>query len=382
MVIAPRLHRSLPASLVAVIVATLVTRFADLDVAQIGRLPDSLPAPSFPSVSTTRISELFSAAFAVALLAALESLLSAKVADGMVDTGRHDPDRELFGQGLANLASPIFGGMPATGAIARTVVNVRAGAVTRVAALVHSVVLLAVVYFGGGLVAEIPLAALAGVLMVTAVRMIEVHNVKAVLGSTRSDAVVLVLTAAATVIFDLILAVEIGVGVAAILALRAVARTSSVVLEPIDSVAPGTGTVREAATGAATVDGLTGEAEHELMSQHIVAYRLDGALFFGAAQRFLAELTAVADVRVVILRLPEIQVLDATGAQALGEVVAELERRGITVLLKGPRPEHLKVLQSVGTLAKLAHENHLFLTLPDAIEHARSHVARSPAAAE
>ncbi len=373
MLLAPRLHKALPVSLLAVIVATLVSRLAHLDVARIGRLPDSLPVPSLPTVSTTRISELFGAAFAVALLGALESLLSAKVADGMVDTGRHDPDRELFGQGLANLASPIFGGMPATGAIARTVVNVRAGAVTRVSALVHALVLVGVVYMGGGLVSEIPLAALAGVLMVTAIRMVEIHNVKAVLGATRPDAVVLVLTAAATVIFDLILAVEIGVAVAAVLALRAVARASSVVAEPIQLTSePGAG---------AGFTGLTDQAEHELLSQHIVAYRLDGALFFGAAQRFLAELSAVTDVRVVILRLPEIQVLDATGAQALGQVVADLERRGITVLLKGPRPEHLRVLQSVGALEKLAHEKHLFADLDEAIEHARSHVARSSSVA-
>jgi SulP family sulfate permease len=123
---------------------------------------------------------LLAAAFAVALLAALESLLSAKVADGMADTDRHDPDRELFGQGLANLASPLFGGMPATGAIARTAVNVRAGARTRASAVVHSLLLVAVVYFGGALVAEIPLAALAGVLIVTAVRMVELHNVRSI----------------------------------------------------------------------------------------------------------------------------------------------------------------------------------------------------------
>src|SRR5690606_38010450 len=161
MVVVPRLHRSLPSSLIAVALATIVSKAAGLDVERIGALPSSLPAPALPSLSAGEVSTLFSAAIAVALLAALESLLSAKVADGMADTGRHDPDRELFGQGLANLASPLFGGMPATGAIARTAVNVRAGARTRVSAMVHSVVLILVVYFGGSLVAEIPLAALA-----------------------------------------------------------------------------------------------------------------------------------------------------------------------------------------------------------------------------
>jgi SulP family sulfate permease len=361
MAVAPRVHRSLPASLMAVASATVVAQLASLDVATIGVLPDSLPSPSLPSASYERISELFSAALAIALLAALESLLSAKVADGMADTGRHDPDRELFGQGLANLASPLFGGMPATGAIARTAVNVRSGARTRVAALVHALVLVAVVYFGGELVAEIPLAALAGVLMVTAARMVEPHNVKSVLRSTRSDAVVLSLTAAATIAFDLILAVEIGVAVAAGLALRSVARTSSAVAESVPDA------------GQSEVDG---DAERALLAKHIVTYRIDGALFFGAAQRFLTELTAIADVRVVILRLPQLQVLDATGAQALGEIVEELERRGITVLLKGLRPEHRRVLRAVGALDRLAHENHVFADLDAAIDHAYQHVTR------
>jgi SulP family sulfate permease len=366
MVVVPRVHRSLPSSLIAVALATVVSKLASLDVERIGALPGSLPMPSLPSLSAGEVSSLFSAALAVALLAALESLLSAKVADGMSDTSRHDPDRELFGQGLANLASPLFGGMPATGAIARTAVNLRAGARTRVASIVHSLVLIGVVYAGGSLVAEIPIPALAGVLMVTAVRMVEIHNVRSVLRATRSDALVLGLTALATIVFDLVVAVELGIAVAAILALRAVARTSTATVEPVDVDAP---------VGGAGVDVvIDAAAESQLLADRIVVYRLDGALFFGAAQRFLTELTDVTDVEVVILRLPNLSVLDATGAQALGEIVAELEGRGITVLLKGPRPEHLKVLTAVGVLNRLAGEHHLFHRLDEAIAHAREHV--------
>ncbi len=382
MLLAPRLHRALPASLLAVTIATVVSKMAGFDVASIGHLPSSLPAPSFPTVSMTRINELFSAAFAIALLGALESLLSAKVADGMTDTVNHDPDRELFGQGLANLVSPLFGGMPATGAIARTAVNVRAGARTRVSAIVHSGVLVLVVYFGGGLVQEIPLAALAGVLMVTAVRMVEIHNVRSVLRSTRSDALVLAMTAGATVIFDLILAVEIGVAVAAVLALRSMSRAAAAVAEPVRALVPpmfdrpsaGNGSNGNSPASGAKV--VSPEVEAALFSEHIVAYRLDGALFFGAAQRFLTELTAVADVRVVILRMPQLQILDATGAQALGEIVAEFEHRGITVLITGPRPAHLKILEAVGALDRLAHENHLFGDFDTAVAHAHDHVSR------
>lgn len=357
MVVAPRLHRSLPASLLAVAAATVVAAVADLDVATIGALPASIVRLSVPDVAVGDLDQYLSAAFAIAALAAIESLLSAKVADGMVDGRPHDPDRELLGQGAANLVSPLLGGMPATGAIARTAVNVRAGARTRVAAAVHALVLVAVVAFAGPLVAEIPLAALAGVLLVTAARMVDLHNVRAVLRSTRSDALVLAATAIATVVFDLIVAVEIGVAIAAVLALRHVARTAEATLVAVDT----------------EVDA---DEEGALLAEHIVTYRLDGALFFGAAQRFLTELASIADVEVVILRLPGLQVLDATGANALGEIVEDLEHRGITVLLKGPRPEHLRVLEAVGALDRLAHENHLFTDLDAAVAHAREHVAR------
>jgi SulP family sulfate permease len=176
--------------------------------------------------------------------------------------------------------------------------------------------------------------------------------------ATRSDAAVFTMTALATVVFDLILAVEIGMAVAAVLALRHVALTASVT--------------------AWTPPELSADDAADLRSEGILAYRLDGALFFGAAQRFLTELTAVTDARVVVLRLPDLQVLDATGAQALGEIVAELEGRGITVLLKGPRPQHLRVLAATGALDHLAHEHHVFADLDEALDHARLHVARSP----
>lgn len=356
MVGAPRLHRVLPGSLLAVVVASLVAVVAGWDVATIGALPSALPTPSLPEVDLGALSGYLGPALAVAMLAAIESLLSAKVADGMSDGGRHSPDRELIGQGLANIAAPVFGGMPATGAIARTAVNVRSGARTRVAAIVHSLVLVAVVLVGSGAVARIPLAALAGVLMVTAVRMVELHNVAAIVRSTRSDALVLVLTAGATVVFDLIVAVEIGVAAAAVLVLRDVARTTALTETPV----------------AIEVDDA---AEHRLLAERIVAYRIDGALFFGAAQRFLSDFARVADVRVVILRLPELQVLDATGAQALGEIVADLEHRGITVLLKGPRPEHERVLRNVGALAHLDEQHHIFTDLDETIAHARLHAS-------
>jgi sulfate permease, SulP family len=355
----PRMHHGLPASLAAVGAATLLAQLAHLDVARIGHIPSGLPSPSLPDIAPGQLPGLAGAVLAVAALAAIESLLSAKVADGMADGQRHDPDRELVGQGMANVAVSLFGGMPATGAIARTAVNVRAGARTRTATIVHGLVLALVVLALAPLLQEIPLAALAGVLMVTAVRMVAFGTVARILRSTRSDALLLSATAAATLAFDLVIAVGVGVALASLLALRAMADSTTFereTLEPID------------------VDATL---EHALLEEHIVAYRLDGALFFGAAQRFLLELTEVSDVEVVILRLGRLRVLDSTGAQALADLIEHLQDRGITVLLASLRPEHVRLMERVGVLASLAHENHLLPTIGDALQHARRHHVRN-----
>ncbi|OBC14724.1 MFS transporter [Mycobacterium sp. 852013-50091_SCH5140682] len=355
MVTLPRLHRAIPESLTAVIVATVLVGVLHIPVAAIGELPSHLPAPMLPHADLGAMRTLLGAALAIAALAAIESLLSARVAATMSPTGPYDPDRELVGQGLASVASGVFGGMPATGAIARTAVNVRSGARTRVAAIVHSLVLLGVVYLATGPVSTIPLAALAGVLMVTSFRMISAATVRKILRSTRSDALTFVLTAVVTVCFDLIEAVEIGIVVAAFFALRSIARRSSVVREELPGPA------------------LPGDDEIALL-------RLDGAMFFGAAERISQ---AIVDgehphTSVVIIRMSQLGMLDATGAHTLAEIASELEARGVTVIIKGVRPEHAELLTNVGVFESLRHENHLLDSLDDAIDHARTHVAHRP----
>ena len=368
LVVMPRLNRAVPWSILAIGMATVIVVLSGWQMSRIGPLPTGLPLPSIPVLDTATTSALFSAALAVAALAAIESLLSARVADGMASSSRYDPDRELVGQGLANIASGAFGGMPATGAIARTAVNVRAGARTRVSAIVHSVVLLAVVLVGGSLVAVIPLAALAGVLMVTAVRMIDRRAALSVLRSTRADAVVMITTATATVVLDLILAVEIGIAIAAGLALRALSRASTLGREEVGE--------------SAATDDSPAASERELLHEHIAVYRFDGALFFGASQRFLDELVAVADVRVVVLRLGGIGMMDASGAHALEEIIVDLQSRGIAVVLQGIRPEHVPTLVAVGAFEALGSERHCVETMAEAIEHARMHVRRALGARE
>ncbi len=356
MVLLPRLHHAVPASLVAVVVVTALAEITSAPVARIGALPDTLPSPVLPSLDAGALREVVGAAVAVAALAAIESLLSARVAASMAPGGSvYAPDRELLGQGLASVASGLFGGMPATGAIARTAVNVRSGARTRLAALVHAIVILGVIYLATGPVSQIPLAALSGVLMVTATRMIGPRTVRAILRSTRSDASTFAITAFITVAFDLIEAVQIGLVVAAFFALRHVARASAVHREPLPGPA------------------------HE-GDDRIALFRLDGAMFFGAADRILTELTEAStrgDVEVVILRLSQLQMVDATGAKALADLITELERRGVTVLVKGVQDRHRSLIVRVGVLDELRHEKHAFDTLADAVEHARSHVRRA-----
>lgn len=352
-----RLRPGLPLPLIAVVLATVANAVLGLGVASIGEIPSGLPLPVLPAIPWDGLPDLVLPAVAVATLAALESLLSASVADAMSVGHRHDSDRELFGQGVANLAAPLFGGIPATAAIARTAVNVRAGASSRAAAIMHSLVLLAVVLVASRWVSQIPLAALAGVLIATAIQMVEVSSLRALLRSTRGDAIVLVITAVATVAFDLVTAVILGLVVAGGFALQQTARSARLDEIPLDS-------------------SEHGDEERSLLDEHIVVYRLDGPLFFGAAHQFLLELSEVGDVRVVVLRMSRITTLDATGASVLADTIKRLEGRGITVLLSGVQEGHERVLDQLGVYDQLAHERHLFARTPEAIAHARSHAAR------
>ncbi len=356
MLVGARWRPAVPFSIVAVVAATLVAQLFHLDAAApIGDLPAGLPAPSLGFLDVGALGSLLAPAVAVAALAALESLLSASVADGMTVGQKHDPDRELFGQGLANIAAPLFGGVPATGAIARTAVNVRTGAGSRLAALAHAVVLAAIVFAAAPLVSKIPLAALAGVLTATAVRMVEVGSLRAMARATRSDALILVLTAVATLALDLVYAVIIGLAVAGVLALGAVAKQARMDQVPLDR-------------------GDHSAEEHALLAEHIVAYRIDGPLFFAAAHRFLLELSEVADVRVVILRLSRVTTMDATGALVLKDAVEKLNRRGIVVMASGIRGGQRQVLDSVGVLGPLTQKGREYATTPEAIAGARAHL--------
>ncbi|MRH92871.1 STAS domain-containing protein [Nocardia sp. SYP-A9097] len=356
MLVGGRYLPKLPFALVAVALATVAARIFDLDLALIGTIPSGLPAPSIGFVHFDQLASLVAPALAVAALAALESLLSATAADSMAVGTRHDPDRELLGQGLANIAAPLFGGVPATGAIARTAVNVRSGGRTRLAALTHAAVLAAIIYLAASLVADIPLAALAGVLLATTMRMVETASLAAIARASKGDALIMVVTFAVTVALDLVTAVAVGVGIAVVLAVRSIAKEARLEQVPLD-------------------DSDHVAEEHALLHDHIVAYRIEGPLFFAAAHRFLLELAEVSDVRVVILRMSRMTALDTTGALVLKDAIGKLEHRHITVLMSGLRADHRQRLAAIGALPGDG-EAPLFDHTPDAIALAREYVSR------
>ncbi|MDO8732634.1 MAG: SulP family inorganic anion transporter [Actinomycetota bacterium] len=358
MLLTLRFRPGLPVSLIAVAISTVVVAWGGIEVVTIGAIPTGLPTPALPAVPWGHLTTLMVPAVAVAALAALESLLCAAVADAMSVGERHNPNRELFGQGLANLVAPVFGGVPATAAIARTAVNVRGGARSRLGAMTQSAALLLVILVASKWVSYIPLAALAGVLLATVVQMVEISNLRALLKATRGDAMVLIATAAATIALDLVTAVVVGLVVASLYALRQMSKSARLDEVPLD------------------IADHSAE-EQALLNEHVIAYRLDGPLFFGAAHRFLLEVAEVSDVRVVILRMSRVQTLDATGARVLGDTIKTLEGRGITVLLSGIQADHENIFEVLGVYGHLAHENHIFASTPEAIAHAHAHIHKT-----
>lgn len=369
MLVGARLRPGVPFSILAVAAATLVAEFTPVSADPIGELPAGLPAPSLGFLELSALSSLLAPAVAVAALAALESLLSATVADGMTTGQRHDPDRELFGQGIANLAVPLFGGVPATAAIARTAVNVRSGASSRLAALSHAVILAAVVLAAAPLVSKVPLAALAGVLLATAVRMAELGTVRMLARASRADGAVLVLTCVATLALDLVQAVLLGLAVSAALALRSVARQAGLERMPLSHDRDrGRGRDRDGGQG----DDQDQDPDRDLaFAEHIAVYRLRGPLFFAAADRFVRELADVPQVRLLVVRMSVVSVVDTTGATLLADALHELRGRGVTVLVSGVREEQRGMFDALGVLDEVRAGGREFATVEEALAAAR-----------
>ena len=320
LVIAPRFLPRVPGPLAALVAATALVKIGHWPVATIGStfgaIPAHLPALHFPDVSVPRLLELVRPAFAIALLGAIESLLSAVVADGMAGT-RHDSNQELIGQGIANIAAPLFGGFAATGAIARTATNIRNGGNAPIAGIVHSLTLVLVIVLLAPLAGDVPLCALAAILFVVAWNMSEAHHFLRMLRrAPRTDVFILLITFALTVFVDLVAAVYIGVILASLLFMR---RMSSAVAVQAHSAGD---TQAELAAS-----GLT-------LPPNVLVYAIDGPFFFGAVEAFERALEQThTDPAVLILRLRGVPFMDITGLQALEEAVSQWRRRGVRVML-------------------------------------------------
>jgi len=358
----PRVAPRVPGSLVALLAATAAVQLFHLPVETIasrfGEVPSGLPAPHLPRVPWAMVPELISPALSIAILAGIESLLSAVVADGM--TGRrHRSNMELVAQGVANIASPLFGGIPATGAIARTATNVKSGGRTPVAGLVHALTLLVILVAAGRWAALVPMPVLAGILLVVAYNMSEVHLFAGVLRSTRSDALVLLATFLLTVLVDLTVAIQVGVVLAAFLFMRRMAEVSHV----------------RALTGLDAEDDPDLDPAEAAMLRDVPSgvevYEVNGPFFFGAAHKFKSSLTDIQhSPAVLVLRMRNVLALDATGLRVLEGMAAEARRGRPALVLSGVHAQPLAVIERSGLLTALGEQN-VVVDLPAAL--ARAH---------
>jgi SulP family sulfate permease len=359
----PHLTHRIPGSLVAIIATTAAVQLLNLPVETIGSrfgaVPNTLPAPHLPNISWELCRQMFSPALTIALLAGIESLLSAVVADGMTER-RHRSNMELVAQGVANLVTPIFGGIPATGAIARTATNIKNGGRTPLAGIVHAVTLLLILLFFGKWAALIPMATLAGILAIVAWNMSETHLFIKMFRGPKSDILVLVSTFLLTVLVDLTVAIQVGVVLAALLFMRRMAEVTQVgyvtrMLNQDEEENPD--------------DPLS--ISRRKVPAGVEVFEVSGPFFFGAADKFKNAISAVEDKpRILILRLRHVLSLDATALQALESVHSRARREQTTLLLSGVHAQPLIVLERSGLLDKIGADN-IHGNIDDALNRAR-----------
>ena len=358
MVLWPRVSKRVPAALIAVVVFTAVAWSVSLDTSTVatkyGDLPRGLPDIGLPHFEWDLAKALLPTAFAVAVLAGVESLLSAVVADNMAQTHeRHNPDRELFGQGLANIAASVTGGIPATAAIARTGAGVQNGATSRFSGVVHSIFVFSCTLALAPLVGHIPLAVLAGILMVTAYRIADVKGLRRIMrGAPRSELLVLALTIGLTVFLDLTYAILAGVVISVIIVLRQLTSHATAIQLKPDEL----GLIRQVSPGLAAM----------IMSRPDIAfYNAQGMLSFhssSALERVLLE----DEPRPLILRMKDVSYIDISGLMALEHIISERKRRGRRVLLTAVQPGVMMAIRKYGILSELGWSN-VFRSTADAI---------------
>ena len=368
----PRINRRIPGTFIALLVTTALVQGFDLPVETItgrfGSINASIPHPVVPNLSFAQVTSLVGPAFTIALLAAVESLLSAVVADGMIG-GRHRSNMELVAQGIANVVSPIFGGMPATGAIARTATNVRNGARTPVAGMIHALTLLVITLFAGKWAGLIPMATLAAILVVVAYHMSEWRTFRSELRAPKSDVAVLLTTFALTVVVDLTVAIQVGMVLAAFLFMRRMAEVTNVSM-----------VTRELSDRAD--DELTdpNAMRRRVVPKGVDVYEINGPFFFGAAEQFKDTIGQIAaNPKVLIIRMRHVPAIDSTGLHALQELVRRGRREKILVLLADVHAQPLIALGRSDLLDEIGEDN-VFGNIDDALNHARTHLGMEPVA--
>jgi SulP family sulfate permease len=367
MILWPKLSRRIPGPFVALIATTLAVRFLDIPVETIGTrfgaISAALPHPIVPHVTLSELTALVAPAFTIALLAAVESLLSAVVADGMIG-GRHRSNMELIAQGVANIVAPIFGGMPATGAIARTATNVKNGGRTPVAGMVHALTLLLITLFFGKWAALIPLATLAAILVVVAYHMSEWRTFRSELTAPRSDVAVLLTTFALTVLVDLTVAIEVGMVLAVFLFMRRMAEVTNISI-----------VTRELADGRENEeDDDPNSVRRREIPAGVEVFEINGPFFFGAAEQFKDTLGQIANnPKVLIIRMRDVPAIDSTGLHALHDLARRCRHDGTLLLLSDVHAQPMFALVRSDMLAELGEEN-LFGNLDNALDRARQHL--------
>jgi len=362
-----RLNWRFPGPMVALIITAAVVRLFHLPVETIGSrfgvIDLAFPRPQLPSLSLADLRGLVGPAFTIAALGAIESLLSAMVADGMIG-GRHRSNMELVAQGVANIASPLFGGIPATGAIARTATNVKNGGRTPVAGIIHAATLLLIALVFGKWAALVPMATLAGVLMLVAYQMSEWRVFRAELRGPREDAAVLLTTFLLTVLVDLTVAIAVGMVLASFLFMKRMAEATNISAVTRDLKADGDDTTYSA----------PGAISRRTIPDRVEVFEISGAFFFGAAEAFKEALGQIASKPwVIIIRMREVSLLDSSGLHALQEVVRRFRRDRTMVLLAEVHAQPLAVIEA----SELFHEmgDDIFMNIDDALDRARAHLA-------
>lgn len=351
--------QKLPSPIIALVLGTVVVALFNLPVETIGTrfggIPQSLPAFDPPEFTFATLRHLLAPAMTIALLGAIESLLSAAVADGMIDD-KHDPNQELVAQGIANIVTPFFGGLPATGAIARTATNVRAGATSPVAGIVHALTLLVIVLVAAPLATHIPLATLSAILLVVAINMGEWEGFRTLKKYPVSDSAVLVVTFLLTVVFGLTVAVEIGMFIAVFFFIKRITELTHV---SIAEESP------QADDGEMT---LTRKA----VPKGVVIYRVFGALFFGAADKLEAILAKTnAEPDVLILKMHEVISMDASALHTLEHLYKKMRKRDKHLILCGPHTQPYFLMHQAGFFEKIGEEN-VVANVNDALKRART----------